>query len=279
MGFINTNIGTTGRFANQFFRNLVAHFISRIYDLHFTYSNLDKFTKLGFQFYNGNHNYKSCQIINNRNFMNIINYSNNSSNTSSTLSQSTSSESALSQLLSLNITSPPLKTITPTNIDLSTDFFQTREFAFYIRRYILQDEIKNNIINANPYKERYDNNSDIFIHIRLDDARKFAPSFDYFDKVISLHLDTTQPQDIYITSDSINDPICKKLIAKYNMKIFKDDEVATIQFASTCKTLILSNGTFSWMMGLLAFHSTVNYPKIKLIWHGDIFVFPDWIEY
>ena len=46
--------------------------------------------------------------------------------------------------------STSITSITPTNIDLSTDFFQTREFAFYIRRYILQDEIKNVVSNYEP---------------------------------------------------------------------------------------------------------------------------------
>jgi hypothetical protein len=49
-------------------------------------------------------------------------------------------------------------------------------------------------------------------------------------------------------------------------------------FASSCKNVVLSNGTFSWLIGLLGFYSNVYYPKIKTVWHGDIFVFPDWNE-
>ena len=72
--------------------------------------------------------------------------------------------------------------------------------------------------------------------------------------------------------------VCKKLIEKYKMEIISKDSIETIQFATTCKTIILSSGTYSWMIGILSFFSTIYYPKIKKIWHGNIFVFPDWNE-
>lgn len=56
------------------------------------------------------------------------------------------------------------------------------------------------------------------------------------------------------------------------------NEIDTIMFGSTCKNIILSNGTFSWMIGVFGYHSTIYYPdpKLKECWHGDIFVFDDW---
>ena len=65
---------------------------------------------------------------------------------------------------------------------------------------------------------------------------------------------------------------------KYNLHIFQSDEVDTIQFANTCKYVVLSSGTFSWLIGLFAYYSKVYYPNIVRQWHGDIFVFPDWIR-
>jgi hypothetical protein len=82
----------------------------------------------------------------------------------------------------------------------------------------------------------------------------------------------------YISSDSIDHEICKKLILKYKLIIYNDNEINTIQFASTNKYIILSSGTFSWLIGIFSFFSEVYYPKIKVIWHGDIFVFPKWKE-
>jgi hypothetical protein len=70
--------------------------------------------------------------------------------------------------------------------------------------------------------------------------------------------------------------MCIALINKYKLKIIKDTEVKTIMFGSTCKNIILSNGTFSWLVGLLGFYSNIYYPQIKNKWHGDIFVFPEW---
>jgi hypothetical protein len=70
--------------------------------------------------------------------------------------------------------------------------------------------------------------------------------------------------------------MCIALINKYKLQPVKDTEVKTIMFGSTCKNIILSNGTFSWMVGLLGFYSKIYYPKIKNSWHGNIFVFPEW---
>ena len=83
----------------------------------------------------------------------------------------------------------------------------------------------------------------------------------------------------YISSDSLDHPICNELIQKYNLKpLLTEDCIDIIMFGSTCKNIILSNGTFSWMIGALGYHSTIYYPdpKLKQSWHGDIFVFEDW---
>jgi hypothetical protein len=63
------------------------------------------------------------------------------------------------------------------------------------------------------------------------------------------------------------------------LEVIDLDEVKTIMFASTCKNIILSGGTFSWLMGFLAFYSEkIYYPKIKNTWYDDIFVFNDWVQ-
>ena len=83
----------------------------------------------------------------------------------------------------------------------------------------------------------------------MDDARAWSQPFSYYDSVLSeLVFDKA-----YISSDSINDNICKKLIEKYKMEIINKDSIETIQFATTCKTIILSSGTYSWMIGILSF--------------------------
>lgn len=130
------------------------------------------------------------------------------------------------------------------------------------------------IQSANPYEDRYQQNNDVFIHVRLDDVADKNPGCEYYEKI----LDSIDFDKGYISSDSIHHPICKKLIALYNLEIFNESEIKTWQFASTCKHVILSNGTFSWVIGALAFNSTVWYPKIKHVWHGDIFHKDIWNE-
>ena len=43
-------------------------------------------------------------------------------------------------------------------------------------------------------------------------------------------------------------------------------------FASTCNNIVLSGGTFSWMMGFFAFYAkNIYYPKYDKPWFGNIF--------
>jgi hypothetical protein len=55
-------------------------------------------------------------------------------------------------------------------------------------------------------------------------------------------------------------------------------EVDTIMFGSTCNNIILSGGTFSWLIGFLAFFSkNIFYPKMQEKWYDiNIFDFENW---
>ena len=206
----------------------------------------EDFENIGIEFYkNGTNNYNETTEtieINNDNFLNYI----------------------INDKLTINCN----VTFNPTS------YFQTKEFAIYIRNYLLQDAIKSNIINKNEFNIRYNNNNDVYIHVRLGDSIKYNPGFEYYDSILS-KLSYTNG---YISSDTINHDICQKLINKYNLKIIICNEIQTIKFGSTCKYIILSNGTFSWFIGVLSFFSIIYFPKIKYPWHGNIFVFNDWNE-
>jgi len=239
---INSTICSDGRFANHFFRNIAMHFIAQNNNIKFKYSYSEEFDKLGIEFFkNGTNTHNENMILNNDNFYNLI-----------------------SENIKIN-----------KNIEVSQHMYnQTKDFAHYIKKYIYENDQKNKIIEKNIFNIRYDNNNDVFIHIRLGDVPHLNPGFTYYDKVLS----NLKFEKGYISSDSIGDPICIELIKKYNLTIFNGDEVHTIMFASTCKNIVLSHGTFSWLIGLLGFYSNIYYPKIKHIWHGDIFVFPEWNE-
>ena len=160
---------------------------------------------------------------------------------------------------------------------------QTSSIASYIKNVF---NIDNRVINNNPYKDRYKNNNDMFIHVRLGDITefKFETSIKYYDSIIQAILDSDNYKNspyfnsgvLYITSDSIEHNICQYLINKYNLKIYNSNELDTLQFGSTCQSIVLSNGTYSWLLGLLSIYSNVHFPRIKVKWHGNIFIFNNW---
>lgn len=147
------------------------------------------------------------------------------------------------------------------NISLDHIYCQTREICLFLKDYLPPNQ------NSNP-------NENVLIHVRVDDAVQFNPGYHYYDKVLA----TLKYNTGFITSDDIKNPICRKLITQYNLEIINLSELDTILFATHCKYLILSHGTYSWLMGLLSPSATVFYAKIKKIWHGDIFVYPEWQE-
>ena len=86
--------------------------------------------------------------------------------------------------------------------------------------------------------------------------------------------------NLYIYSDNTNHQIIKDILNVYkNATILDFDEIKTIQFASTCKYVILSHGSFSAIIGYLSFYSNVYYPKYEIgkMWYGDMFSIPSWI--
>ena len=149
---------------------------------------------------------------------------------------------------------------------LYTDsYFQTTYFTDIVYNFLRRDNIKEKIIYCNPFKERYQNNKDIFIHFRLGDVTHYYLSMNYIETIIE-NLDYNS---IYISTDSP----CHNSIINFknkhdNVKIYEDDEIKTFQFGSTCKYIILSQGTFSAVIGYLAFFSEkIFYPKNVYGWY------------
>jgi hypothetical protein len=160
------------------------------------------------------------------------------------------------------------------NIRVLYTYFQNPYCAKYLRDYFNKPEIANSIKIHNRYNNRYQNNNDIYIHVRLGDCESRNHGIKYYSKVI----ESLQFTNGYISSDSLEHPLCNELIQKYNLIPLTGDGIDTIMFGSTCENIILSNGTFSWMIGVFGYHSTIYYPdpKLKESWHGEIFIFDDW---
>lgn len=247
---MNINITTTlgdpdkcGRLGNQIIRNLAVSLIAKKHNLKVEYANKNLISQLGIELFSGDNVYLNMIILTNDNYFNILN------------------------LESLNF-----------NLDPNHSFFQTKDITNLIYSHLHENEMKSNIINKNEFKERYDTNNDLFIHIRLDDTSRFNPGLNYYLKAIK---NINNFDNLYISSDEITHNTISEIIKEYpNTKIIIDNEIKTIQFASTCKHIILSHGTFSAMIGYLAYYSNIYYPKYEenKIWYGDIFSIDGWIK-
>ena len=154
-------------------------------------------------------------------------------------------------------------------------FFQTKEIIALIYKHLHSDSVKNNIIEKNPFRLRYQINNNACVHIRLGDIAHFNPGLTYYQKALSpLTFDK-----LYITTDQKDHEIIQQIQTAYpNSTILEYDEIRTFQFASTCKHIILSHGSFSAVIGYLSYFSDIYYPEYEAdkMWYGDMFSIPSW---
>jgi hypothetical protein len=226
---MSITLNNNGRLGNQIIRNIALSIIAEKNDLHVEYSNYNNINnRLGVTLFIGKNKYSNTTNVTDYTYLKLYKQKE-------------------------KITS---------NLNFMRHFFQTKEIINIVYNYLLS--IKENIKKKNLYNHRYENNNDIFLHIRLHDARHYTPGINYYDKCIQ----TIKKYDnIYISSDELSHNIIKELKKKYPKVIFINcDVIDTIQFASTCKHLILSHGTYSAIIGYLGFFSDVYYPNFKPKW-------------
>lgn len=234
----NNTTGLPGRFCNHVIRNLYASFIAEASDLAMTYSYAQEIERLGLSlFKTGTLTHPRTLVIRDEDFCNH-----------------------LDKKLDANIFVDWLSAQNPV-------------FSLRLYNYFRSSKIMESVRNANIHKVRYSNNNDGFVHVRLDDAAVWNPGYAYYDAA----LQRCGVKSGYISSDSPDHPFVTGLAAKYGLVIVQKDEVETIMLAATCKYLVLSHGTFSWLMGALAFDAQVYIPPKKhATWCGDIFDMPGW---
>ena len=230
-----TSTNGSGRLGNQIIRNLAVCLLAKKHDLAVDYINKDLINKLGIELYSGSKIHKNTIRLTDNNYFTIYN--------------------------SNNLTC---------NLDPNHDFFQTKEITNFLYNYLHTDKIMSNIINNNQFKERYCANNDLCIHVRLTDTTTWNPGITYYINAIK----NVNFEKLYITTDEVNHNIIIKLRELYpSSQLINFDEIATFQFASTCKHIILSHGSFSALIGYLSFFSNIYYPEYELgkIWYGDMF--------
>jgi hypothetical protein len=237
-----TGTAKNGRLGNQIIRNLAVSLLAEKHNLKVDYYNKDLIKKLGIELFSGSNSYKSIQNLTDDNYFTIYNID------------------------KLNY-----------NLNPNNNYFQTKEITNFLYNYLHKDKIKTNIIDNNQFKDRYNKNNDLFIHIRLTDAAKFNPGIKYYINAIkNIIFD-----NLYISTDDKNNNMIKELLKSYpSSQLINFDEITTFQFASTCKHIILSHGSFSAIIGYLSFFSNIYYPEYELnkIWYGDMFSIDNWIK-
>jgi hypothetical protein len=243
---MSTTVGGAGRLGNQVFRNTAVSLIAEKHNLFVSYGWNDSMKRLGIDLFVGTKSHTNNVQLTDENYFSVLN----------------------SDKLANNVVSV-------------ASYFQTKEISNYIYKYFRSDPIKGKIESNNPFKGRYNTNNDVFVHIRLDDIvhmlGNLNVSVDYYLKALSL---IASYDNLYISSDSKDHAIVKRLLnGNPRAKLIEYDEVQTIQFASTCKHVILSHGSFSAIIGYLSFYSTVYYPAYELtrrLWFGDMFSIDGW---
>ena len=240
---INNSYIHKARFGNLFFINCFLHFASLKFDLESSYKQELQFNKLGIRFHHGKQTHRRNVLITPKNFMHVLREDTDN--------------------------------ILKSNVIITNDvWFQKAEFVVKLYNLFNQPNIKKTIIDHNLFGYRYNNNNDVFIHVRLGDIQHITQNMkSYYDKALS----SITFSNGYIATDTFDHPLCVYLTQKYKLIHVDVDEVNTIMFGNTCKHLVLCGGTFSWMIGFFGyFSSTILYPKIKNPWYGDIFGLPTW---
>jgi len=162
-----TYIGNfNGRLCNQIFRNVALNIIAKKFNLFVNYYNFDIINNiLGIKLFCGEKKFSIFFILNDDNYFNILNLSD-----------------------------------IDFNLDASHNFFQTEEISKLIYFYINSIDIKSNIIYNNKFKNRYNSNNDLYIHIRLDDASQYNPGLNYYINTIKI----INYDKLYISTDEKN---------------------------------------------------------------------------
>ena len=217
-----------GRLCNQIIRNLSLSILAEKYDLYVEYSNFNKINnELGIKLFVGNKKYDKTIIINSDNYMKYYN-----------------------NLIDNDA-----------NFNCMNCYFQNETITTILHGHLRTQ--MNNIMEKNPFNNRYNNNNDVFLHIRLRDAKNFNVGIDYYIHCISL----LKFDNIYIGSDNFNDNLILKIKTLYPNVIFVEkNPIQTIQFGSTCKNIILSHGSYSAIIGYLGFFSNIYFLNKEPKW-------------
>ena len=245
---MTSTVGGLGRLCNGLIRNMAVSLLAEKFGLRVTYQYAEEMKTLGLNLFSGTKVHPILFRLNDSNYMEVFN-----------------------------------RNIFLANLNVMSErcYLQTPEVATLIHTFLRRPSIATPVMAANPYKQFYKNDDTTFVHVRLTDVRHLSPGSRYFLKAIA----ATRFNTLYIASDDFEDEIIKEITAVYpNAILFSASPTETLQFGSTCRNVILSGGSFSAMIGMLAFFSQVQYPENAHIddrgraWCGDMFSGHGWTK-
>lgn len=233
------DVHQVGRFGNRFFRNICVSWMAKKYNLRIIYCYTDPmFRQLGIQLFNGEHAYNEVQDLTDDNILELLDSD---------------------------------KEFT-CNINPNYSYFQTTPIILRVYDYVRSPTVSEQVKKCNPWRERYGKNNDCLIHLRYGDMAQNSPPVSYF--VDTVRQIIPAPDTVYLTTDTKSSKMLDEIKAKIPTVEMLDEEIVpTIQFASTCRHVILSQGTFSAVIGYLSYDSEVYFPDWEPLrnWCGPVF--------
>ena len=140
-------------------------------------------------------------------------------------------------------------------------FFNDRKFFEFF-----ENDIKQNMVIN--YDESVSQN-DLMVNYRIGELsgdRRMLPIEYYYEAI-----ESTNFENGFITSDSLDHEFCVKLIDKYGLKPVRLNPADTISYCKNFNKLILSEGGYSWAIGFLSRAKEVICSSRHGLWHGDIY--------
>lgn len=237
-----SRVGTNGRFGNHFIIDVAASLLAKKFDLSIEYHE-PEYTALrillGTELFSGSRVHETTIQITDIQYMDVYRR----------------------DTLESNIT--------------NNGWFQLGETTTLVRDFLHSDPVKASVMQTNPCRDRYQTNEDLFVHIRLGDVahRTQTPIEYYLHAIRQVAHDT-----LYLASDSFNHPMVEAIRKVHPEAILLDADVLnTMWFASTCKYMVLSHGTFSACIGYLGYFTEKVYYLNEETWCPlDPFVGKGW---
>lgn len=229
-----------GRHGNNLFQNIGTSIISKKFDLEVVkYSNPNIFKIFGLKLHNGKRKLQNLVIV--------------SDDGLDFFGKTKEKYLSLRELLEMQ------------SIDFGVRYEGYFQDRWFVENY--ENEIRSHFDLT--YTER--NKKDVFVHVRLGDVADRNPGYEYYEKCLeSIDFETG-----FISTDDTRHPLINKLCEKYNLQLYVNDPIGTINFAKDFSNLVLSEGTFSWWIGFLSKSENIFCPRKTNgeRWQGDIFIF------